>query len=84
MAFDRIDPIGADRMDVLAAMQSYAVVAAAGGKNISPSLFMPRWGEGTEPADEQSRANELWAVMSGGAPRTKAAYEKWLAEKKGA
>lgn len=41
-------PLGPGRDDVLAAMQSFYVVKAAGGKQDNLRSFLPRWGERRE------------------------------------
>jgi hypothetical protein len=42
MAFDRIDPIGDDRQDVLMAIAVANITGAWGGKR-KPKDFMPQW-----------------------------------------
>lgn len=50
MAYDRIDPIGPDRFDALAATVAYAAAQPHSRQRLDPRQFIPKW----EPPPPQS------------------------------
>lgn len=63
-AFDRIEPIGAERLDYLAALIIYAVMTAAGGK---PEFVVP-FQERPEQSVEEMQAALAAATAAGPRP----------------
>lgn len=57
LAFDQLSPIGGERADCLAAMQSALTANLWSKRKVSPKQFLPRWGrEHTGKTPEQLRA----------------------------
>ena len=70
IAFDRIQPIGPDRQDVLAGTIAATVANCAMGRRHGPAYqwqdFAPKWGGDRQRAKEQANILRTWALKAGG------------------